>query len=186
MQVEKAGEHEEEYKKEDTPDTDLESRDHQLPEPRAAAVQEFPPAEAPEHGEGSPPEAHSDQAPAGSTTAGLQQHEEGRDLEEETHDKSAGESQPSVPADGKGTESLQESFKHHEALDSPDIPEPATSEQTEDKASAMDGEIQVMEGSGEAAEELTQPEEPELGKSPPSEGPSQELEDPNMEQDHTK
>ncbi|XP_071753735.2 uncharacterized protein LOC139910369 [Centroberyx gerrardi] len=177
VEKESTGEQGEEYKKEDTPETDAESRDHQPSAPGAAEVPEFPSAEAPDRGEASPQEVHSDQAQPGSTTAGPQQREEGREQEEETHGEPAGGSHPSAPADGEGTESLQESFKHHEALDIPDSPDTAASKQTE----TVEGEIQVMEGSGEAAEELTQPEEPELGKSPPSEGPSQEL-----EQDHTK
>lgn len=139
---------------------------------------------AEDDGEESPLEVHGDPAQSGSATAGLQQHEERREQEEETHEKPAGESHPSVLADGEGPESLQDSSKHHEAQESPDTD---MSKQPEHKEPAMDGEIQVMSGSGEAAEEeITHPEEPELGKSPPSEGPSQELEGPDIKQEHTE
>lgn len=151
---------------------------------RTPETPDFPSAE--DEGEESPLEVHGDQAHPGSTTAGLQQHEERREQEEETHEKPAGESHPSVPADGKGTDSLQDSSKHQETLESQESPDTDMSKQPEHKEPAADGEIQVMAGSGEAAEEITQLEDPELGKSPPSEVPSQELEDPDVKQEHTE
>ncbi|XP_044052900.1 heat shock protein 67B1 [Siniperca chuatsi] len=173
VEMEAAGEKQE---KEEAPDTDPDSS-------KAPEAPDFLPAEA--DGEESPLEVHGDQAHPGSTTAGLQQHEERREQEEETHEKPAVESHPSVPADGKGTESLQDSSKHHEPLESQESPDTDT-QQPEHKEPAVDGEIQVMAGSGEAAEEITQPEEPELGKSPQSEVPSQELEAPDIKQEHTE
>lgn len=160
---------------EEAPDTEPDSQ-------RAPETPDFPSAE--DEGAESPLEVHSDQAHPGSTTAGFQQHEERRELEEETHVKPAGESHPSVPADGKGTDSPQDSFKHQDTLESQESPHTDMSKQPEHKEPAVDGEIQVMAGSGEAAEEITQPEDPELGKSPPNQVPSQEQEDPDIKQEH--
>merc|ERR1712002_1160286 len=154
---------------EKTPDADPDSY-------RAPEAPEFLSAE--DHGEESPLEVHGDQAHPGSSTAGLQQHEERREQEEETHEKPAGESHPSAPADGEGIESRPDSAEHHEALETQESLDTDTSQQPEHREPAVDGEIQVIAGSGEAAEEITQPEEPELGKSPSSEIPSQELEVP--------
>ncbi|XP_059192630.1 heat shock protein beta-1 [Centropristis striata] len=133
--------------------------------------------------EESPPEVRGDEAQSGGATAGLQQHEERRGQEEETHEEPAGESHPTAPVDGEGPESLQDSSEQREAQESPDTD---MSKQPEHKEPAVDGEIQVMAGSGEAAEEITHPEEPELGKGPPSEVPSQELEGPDIKQGHTE
>lgn len=134
-------------------------------------AQEFPSAE--DHSEASPLEVRGDQTHPGNRTAGLQQHEERRGLEEETHEKPAGGSHPSVSADGEGAASLQDPSKHHEALECQEKRVKDTTEQPEHKEPAVDGGIQ-------AAEEISQPEEPELGTSPPSEVPSQELEDPGI------
>ncbi|XP_035514179.1 heat shock protein 67B1 [Morone saxatilis] len=174
VEMEVAGEKEE---KEEAPDTEPDSS-------RATEAPDFPSAE--DKGEETPLEVHDDQAHPGSATAGLQQHEERREQEEETHEKPAGESHPSVLADGEGTESLQDSSKHQETLESQESSDTDMSKQPEHKEPAVDGEIQVMAGSGEAAEAITQPEEPELGKSPLSEVPSQELEDPDIKQEHTE
>lgn len=166
VEMEATGEKQE---KEEAPDTD--------PAPEAP---DFP--SAADEGEESPLEVHGDQAHPDSATAGLQQHEEGREQEEETLEKPTGESHPSVPADGEGTESRQDSSEHQETLESQESPDTDISQQTEHKEPAGDGEIHVMEGSGEPAETITQPEEQELGTSPPSEVLSQELEHPDDKQ----
>lgn len=165
VEMEATGEKQE---KEETPDTDPDNC-------RAPCAEDDE--------EESPLEVHGDQAHPGSSTAGLQQHEERREQEEETHEKPVGESHPSASADGEGIESLQDSSEHHAALESQESPDTDMSKQPEP---AVEGEIQVMAGSGEAAEEITQPEEPELGKSPPSEVPSQELEAPDIKQERTE
>lgn len=166
---------EEKQEKEEAPDADPDSRG-------AAETADFPSAE--DGGEESPLEVQDDQAQPDSTTAELQQHEERR--EEETHEEPAGESNPSVPADGEGTESRQDSSEHQETVESQESPDTDTSKQPEHKEPAVDEEIQVMADSGQAAEEIAQPAEPELGKSPPSEVLSQELEDPDKKQEHTE
>ncbi|XP_037633765.1 heat shock protein beta-1 [Sebastes umbrosus] len=139
--------------------------------------EEAPDADPEDDGEESPVEDHGGQAHPGSTTAGPQQHEETREQREETYEKPAGDS-----VDGKGTESIQDSSKHREAQEIQESP----FKQPEHKEAVVDGEIQVMAGSGEAAKEITHPGEPELGKNPPSEVPSQELEAPNIEQEHAE
>ncbi|XP_010731308.3 heat shock protein 67B1 [Larimichthys crocea] len=166
---------EEKKEKEEAPDADPDSRG-------APETADFP--SAGDGGEESPLEVHDDQAQPDSTTAELQQHEERR--EEETHEEPAGESNPSLPADGEGTESLQDSSEHQETMESQESPDTDTSKQPEHKEPAVDEEIQVMADSGQAAEEIAQPAEPELGKSPPSEVLSQELEDPDKKQEHTE
>lgn len=50
---------------------------------------------------------------------------------------------------------------------------------------AVDGEIQVAAGSGEAAEEIARPDGPEPGQTPPSEDPVRELEAADVKQEHT-
>lgn len=162
VELEATGEKQE---KEDAPDTDPDYC-------RAPEAADSPSAQC-EREEESPPEVRGDQAHPGGATAGLQQHEEGREQEEETHEQPAGESHPSEPVDDEGTESLQDSSKHEENPDT-DM----------SKEAAVDGAVQVMEGSGEAAEEITNPEEPELGKSPPSEVLSQEA--PDVKQEDTE
>ncbi|KAA8592524.1 hypothetical protein FQN60_017979 [Etheostoma spectabile] len=127
-----------------------------------------------------------DQAHPGSATAGLQQHEERRDQEGETHEKPAGDYHPSTPGDGEGTENLQDSSKHHEAQEIQEDPGTDPSKQPEHKDPVVGGEIQVMAGSGGAAEEITHAEEMALRKSPPSEVPSQDLEAPDIKQEHTE
>lgn len=139
---------------------------------------ELPPAEI--HVEETPLEVQSDEAHPGSSTAELQQHEERREQEEETHEKPAGESHPAEPADGEATESLPDSSKPHEALESQESPETDMSQQPEHEEPAVVGEIQVMASSEEAAEEITQPEEPDLGQIPMSEVPSQVLQAPEQ------
>lgn len=175
--MEATGEEEEKHEKEETPETDPDSS-------RAPEAPELPSAE--DHGEEPPLEVHGDQAHSDGATFGLQQQEERREKEEETHEEPAGESHPSASADGKGTESPQDSSKHHEAPESQESPDTDASKQPEHKEPAVDEEIQVMAGSVDAAEEITQPEEPELGKSPLSEVPSQELEVPDIKQEHTE
>ncbi|KAK2901748.1 uncharacterized protein si:dkey-1k23.3 [Channa argus] len=141
---------------------------------------------AEDHGEESPLDVLDDQAHPGSSTAAFQRHEESREQKEETHEKPAEESHPSVSADGESTEGLQESSEHDETLKSQEAPDTDTSQQPADKEPAVSGEIPVMAGSGEAAEEITQPEDVQLGKSPPCELPCQELEDPDIQQEDTK
>ncbi|XP_033475509.2 uncharacterized protein LOC117252588 [Epinephelus lanceolatus] len=147
--------------------------------PGAPEASDSPSAQG--EGEESPLEVRGDQAQPGSATDELQQHEERREQEEEeTHEKPAGESHPSAPVGGEDPDSLQDSSQQHEAQDAEE------SKQPEHKEAAVDGEIQVMAGSGEAAEEIAHPEEPELGKSPPSEVQSQELEAPDIKQEGTE
>ncbi|XP_051807274.1 heat shock protein beta-1 [Acanthochromis polyacanthus] len=141
---------------------------------------------APGHPESSEDQAETSPSDSqlGSTSFGLQQHEERREEEEETREKPAGESHPSVPADDEGTESLQDSPEHREMLESQEGPE--TSKQLEHKEAAVDGEIQVMASSEEAAVEITQAVEQELGASPQSDVQSQELEAADIKQEHTE
>lgn len=148
--------------------------------PGATEASDSPSAQG--EGKESPLEVHGDQAQPGSATDGPQQHEERREQEEEeeTHEKPAGESHPSAPVGGEDPDGLQDSSQQHEAQDAEE------SKQPEHKEAAVDGEIQVMAGSGEAAEEIAHPEEPELGKSPPSEVQSQELEAPDIKQERTE
>ncbi|KAI9545915.1 hypothetical protein NQZ68_032628 [Dissostichus eleginoides] len=154
----------EEQEKEEAPDTDPGSC-------RAPEAPCLPSAE--DDGEESPLEVHGDQAHTGSNTAGL---EERRDQEEETLEKPAGESHPSAPVDGEGTENFQVSSEHNEAQEILGIPD------TEHQEPAVDGEIQP--GSGETTDEITHPEEQEIGKSPPNDAPSQELEVPDIKQEN--
>lgn len=137
-----------------------------------------------DHREESPSEVHGDQAQPGSPPDELQQRDERREQEEETREEPAGESHPSAPADDGPAEGPRDSSKHHETLESHESPD--TSKQPEHKEAVVDGEIQVMAGSGEAAEEITQPEEQELGKSPQSEVHSQELEAADTKQEHAE
>ncbi|XP_071339836.1 uncharacterized protein [Trachinotus anak] len=176
MEMEATGEQEEEQLKEETPET----------EPDSSTAPEAPVSQSAEdHGEEPLLEVHGDQAHPGSATAGLQQHEERREEEEDIHEKPAGESHPSAPADdGKGTESLQDSSEPHESPENQASPDTDMSKQPEQEEPAVDVEIQA--GSVEAAEEITQPEEPEVGKSPPSEVLSQELEAPDIKQERTE
>lgn len=180
MQVEIEVTEEQEVKEEETAETEAEV----ISAPEAP---EFLPAE--DHVEESPLEVHSDEAHPGSATAGLEQHEEKGEQEEEeveTHEQPAGESLPSASADD-ATESLQESSEQHESpesQESQESPETDTSKPLEQDQPAVDVEVQVMAGSGEAAEEIAQPEEPEQGQSPLSEVPSQELQAPDIKQVH--
>ncbi|XP_034728178.1 heat shock protein 67B1 [Etheostoma cragini] len=127
-----------------------------------------------------------DQAHPCSATAGLQQNEERRDQEEETHEKPAGDYHPSTPGDGEGTENLQDSSKHNEAQEIQEDPGTDPSKQPEQKDPVVGGEIQVMAGSGGAAEEIARAEEMALGKNGPSKVPSQDLEAPDIKQEHTE
>ncbi len=164
VELEATGEKQE---KEKVPDTEPE-----------AETPDFPFAE--DGGKESSPEVHDDHEHPGSATAGLQKHEEKREQEEETQEKPAGETHPSVLAEGEGTESLQDSFKHQETLESQESPDTDMSEQTELKEQAIDGEIKVMESTEVAAEEITQPEEPEPEPQPQPE-PQPEPEKPEPE-----
>ncbi|XP_034548467.1 heat shock protein beta-1 [Notolabrus celidotus] len=134
-------------------------------------------------GDESPLEVCGDQAQPGSSAAGLQQHEERREQEEETCEKPAGALLLSEPAHDEGTEGFQDSLKHGEALESQEDQD--ISKQPENKETGMDGENQEMEGS-DMAEEITQLEESGLNKGLPGEVLSQELEAPDMKQEHTK
>ncbi|CAJ1069472.1 hypothetical protein L3Q82_023049 [Xyrichtys novacula] len=135
-------------------------------------------------GEESPPlEVRGDQAHPGSSAAGLQQHEEKREEGEETREKPAGESHLSEPAHGEGTESFQDAFMHDAAPEIQENLDKDMLKQQEHNEPDMDGEKQEMQGSSTAAE-ITQPEGAELDKGPPSQVPSQELED--IKQEYTK
>lgn len=140
---------------------------------------------AEDEGEDSPPGVLGDQAHPGSTT-GLEWHEERREQEEETSERPIEESHPSEPADGEGTEDLQDFPKHQEILESRQSVDTDITEQLEHEEPIVDKEVQVMGGSGEAAEEIAQPEEPQLGKNLQSEVPSQELKDPDIKQECTE
>lgn len=140
---------------------------------------------AEDEGEDTPPGVLGDQAHPGSRTTGLQQHEERRE-QEETSERPIEEFHPSEPADGEGTEDLQDFPKHREILESRQSVDTETTEQLEHEEPIVDKEVQVMGGSGEAAEEIAQPEEPQLGKNPQSEVPSQELKDPDIKQERTE
>ncbi|KAK9522188.1 hypothetical protein VZT92_018667 [Zoarces viviparus] len=172
VELEVTGEKQETY---EAPDTELDNC-------RAPEAQCFPSGE--DDGEESQREVQGDQARPGSATAGPQQHDEGREQEEEAHQEPAGESSPSAPVDGEDIVSLQDSQKSREYQEI----HTDASEQAEHKAPAVDGEIQVMAGSGEeGAEEISHPEEPELGESPQSEeGPSQEPEAADVKQEHAE
>lgn len=141
---------------------------------------------AEDEGEGTPPGVLGDQAHPGSSITGLQQHEEKREQEEETSKRPIEESLPSEPADGEGTEDLQDFPKHREILESRQSVDTDTTEQLEHEEPMVDKEVQVMGGSGEAAEEIAQPLEPRLGMNPQSEVPSQELKDPDVKQECTE
>ncbi|KAG7236481.1 hypothetical protein INR49_000855 [Caranx melampygus] len=167
---------EEKEEKEETVETEAEG----ISAPEAP---EFLPAE--DNVEESPLEVHGDEAHPDSATAGLEQHEERREQEgEETHEQPAGESLPSASADD-ATESLQESSEQHESpesQESQESPETDMSKPLEQDQPAVDVEVQVIAGSGEAAEEIAQPEEPGQGQSPLSEVPSQEMQAPDIKQ----
>ncbi|XP_013866612.1 heat shock protein beta-1 [Austrofundulus limnaeus] len=91
--------------------------------------------------------------------------------------QTAEESHPSAPAEDKNLESLQKP-EQHKAPESPE--DPGTSTQLEHREPVTDdGDIQVKE---EGAEELTQPEEQDLGSSPPSDV-QQELEAADTKQE---
>ncbi|KAM9544399.1 uncharacterized protein ACWYII_035724 [Salvelinus alpinus] len=179
----------------------LEAADFTLTEPGT-----LPPTEALERrdefarevpGEEAHPEAQPD-----SGAAGPERHEEVRgDADERTPTEPAGEMarHPSGTADDEASEeeglpTSTEPFEHLKTPDSPDTPDTVTSDQGEytDQAHDHGGELQHPEGTGETAEELPQPEDPEPGTSPPAEVAhhSQELETqehPDMEQqEYTK
>ncbi|XP_068576781.1 uncharacterized protein si:dkey-1k23.3 [Cebidichthys violaceus] len=149
---------------------------------RAMEAQCFPSAD--DDGKESQPEVQGDQAHPDSAAAGPQQHDEGKEQEEETHEEPAGESRPSAPVDGEDIVSLQDSQKRREDQETPTD----ASERAEQKQPAVDGEIQVVAGSEEeAAEEISHPEEPEPGESPPSqEDLSQEPEAADVKQEHAE
>lgn len=120
-------------------------------------------------------EVHDDQDQPSSTSAETEQKDEG------TQEQTAAGTHPSAPAEEKILESLQKS----EQLKAPESLEgPGTSTQLEQKELVTDdGDIQVKE---EGGEELTQPQEQDLGSSPPSDVQSQELEAADMKQEATE
>ncbi|XP_038149341.1 heat shock protein beta-1 [Cyprinodon tularosa] len=128
-----------------------------------------------DQGEESQLEACGDQVQPNSTTTGLKQGEE------ETREKPAGPSHSSLPEEDKSLESVQKSSER------PDIPQSqeglVTSNLLEQKEPVVDGEIQVK---AEKAEELTPPEEQELGPSPVSDIQTKGLEAANIEQQHSE
>lgn len=105
-----------------------------------------------DEGEESPLEVHGDQAHPGRTATGLQKHEEMNEQEKETDEKPVEKSHPLVAADGEGLESLQDSFRHQEKLESRESLDTDTPEHLEQEEPVVDADIRVMAGSGEAAE----------------------------------
>ncbi|XP_020492288.2 uncharacterized protein si:dkey-1k23.3 [Labrus bergylta] len=174
VEMEAAGEIKEQYEAPDTnPDN---SRAPEDPDSTCAE----------DCGDESPVEVRGDQAHPDSSAAGFQQHEERKEQEKETHEKPPGISNPSEAATGESTESVPDSLKHHEDPESQEHPDKDLSKQQEHKEPDLDEEIQVMAGTEEAAVEMIHPEEPELGKGPPSKVLSQQLEAPDIKQEHTK
>lgn len=164
-------------KKEEAPDADPNSC-------KAPEGPDFPSAE--DEGEECPLEAHSDQGHPGSAMPGLPQYEERRDTEEEAYEEPAGGTHFSVPVDGKDTESLKDSSKHKETMESRESPATGTSNLLEPEEPVVDEDVQVMAGSGEAAVETTQPKGSQLGNNSQSEVPSQDLKDPDIKQEQTE
>lgn len=166
VELEVTGERLEKY---EAPDAELESC-------RTPEAQSLPSAE--EDGKESQQEDRGQRADPGSATVGPQQHKE---EEEETREETAAESRPPAAVDGDRPASPRES------------PEPRVDPQTRADESeqpghgepAVDGEIQVAAGSGEAAEEIARPDGPEPGQTPPSEDPVRELEAADVKQEHT-
>lgn len=105
-------------------------------------------------------EFHGEQTHCDSTDTGLQQDEEKR--EEDTPEKAAEESQPPVSEDSKV------SSEDHEVSESQQSPD--TTAQSEHKGDEEAG------SEGAAEEEITQPEEQEVGKSPAAFSSSPETE----------
>ncbi|XP_037338907.2 uncharacterized protein si:dkey-1k23.3 [Pungitius pungitius] len=129
-----------------------EAPDTELENCRTPEAQSLPSAEQ-GRGEDSQQEVGGHRADPGGATVGPQQHEE-EEEEEESHKETSAESRPPAAVDGGGAASPRDS------------PEPA-----------VDGEVRAAAGGpGEAAEETARPEGPEPGQTPPSEGPSRELE----------
>ncbi|KAM3611428.1 uncharacterized protein V6R79_018392 [Siganus canaliculatus] len=150
---------EEKQEKDDAPDRDQESG-------KVLETPDFPSAE--DKGEESALEPPSDQDHPGTVTAGLQQHEEMREQEEESYERPAGESLP-VPADGEGTESVQDTSRYQDTPESQEHPDIDTSK-------PEDEEIPATASSEEVAEERTQMEESDLDKNHESKILSQEPE----------
>ncbi|XP_062236565.1 heat shock protein beta-1 [Platichthys flesus] len=110
----------------------------EAPAPEAAAPAAIIiPIKEEEEEEDSPAEVPGDQAHPASATAGPQQGDERKEQEEETQEQPAGESHPSAPADGSGTESLQDSSKQDEALGSQEGPDTDAPKQPEHKDPAV-------------------------------------------------
>ncbi|XP_041854688.1 heat shock protein beta-1 [Melanotaenia boesemani] len=99
------------------------------------------------------------------------------ETEMETFEKPAGELHPSDTAEDESTECLQQSSEHHETLESKENLSTSTQEAVV---------LVAIQAKEEGAEDVTQPEEQEMGKSPQSEVQSQELEAADMKQEHTK
>nr|XP_015816005.2 heat shock protein beta-1 isoform X2 [Nothobranchius furzeri] len=91
--------------------------------------------------------------------------------DEETQEKPAGDAHPPVAGEDKRLDSLQQSSEHHEAV----------GERRAPSSQLEHGEVQVKEDGGE---ELSQPEEQELGNR--SDIQSQELEAADMKQEPTE
>ncbi|KAK6306021.1 heat shock protein 67B1 [Coregonus clupeaformis] len=144
----------------------------------------MPPTEAPEDGDKLAREVPGEKAHPDGATAGTKRHEEKRGGAEE------GETLVKPAGEGREGEVFPDPTEPFEHLDTPDSPDTVTSdhgEQKTDPAQDHDQELHHPEGSGEAAEDLAQPEEPEPGTSPSVEGAhhSKELEvpeHPDMEQ----
>ncbi|XP_047238080.1 heat shock protein beta-1 [Girardinichthys multiradiatus] len=128
-----------------------------------------------DQGEESLLEACSDQVQPSNTTAGPEQGDE------ETSEKPAGQSHSLLPVEDKSLESVQKSSEQCKVPESQEGL--STSNLLEHKEPVVDGEIQVK---AKGAEELSLPEEQELGSGPPIDVQSQELEAANIEQEHTE
>lgn len=137
--------------------------------------QDLPPAE--DEDRKPPPEVLGDGAHPGSSAAGLEQQEQRKGQGEEIHEEPAGEYRPSVPTYGEDTESPGDSCQ--DALLSGGSPDAETSKDMECEESAVAEEVAAGTGSGVGEEEITQPEVSQQRTEPPS----QELKDPDVEQE---
>ncbi|KAM8885362.1 uncharacterized protein AB9W97_013018 [Spinachia spinachia] len=152
-----------------------EAPDKGLENCRTPEAQSLPSAE--EDGGESQHEVPGQQAEPGSATVGLRQHEED---EAESHEDAAAESRPAAAADAAASprdspEPREDPQIHTDASEQPGHGEPA-----------VDGELLVAAGSGEAAGEIARPQGPEPGRTPPSEGPNRELEPADVNQEPTE
>ncbi|CAB1461057.1 unnamed protein product [Pleuronectes platessa] len=158
LEVEDAEEEKEKHEEEETPEAEADSsREPEAPEALVAPD----PVKEEEEEEDSPAEVGGDQAHPASATAGPQQSDERREQEEETHEQPAGESHPSAPADGSGTESLQDSSKQDEALGSQEDPESLQDSSKQDEALGSQEDPESLQDSSKQDEALGSQEGPD-------------------------